>query len=129
MKQRNILLQIIELIMIPFDLLGAIIKGFREGGLKYGRGNFTVACRHRHGAIYVYRPSLRNYILHVIGVFFMDPFGRYFISAYGPDGYERKRKRPFKVYASEKQWLDHPVPRVRKMAKEYVAWAGEKETA
>lgn len=78
LKQKFILIQLLELLLIPIDIICYIYNSYSTGRSKYWFGNFTVELRRRYNAIYVYPWSIRNYLLHRLGVTLMDPFGRFF---------------------------------------------------
>lgn len=68
LKEKHIIIQLIECLLIPIDIIKAFISGYNTGKLKAGYGNTTCALRRPFNAICVYPWSLRNYILFRIGV-------------------------------------------------------------
>jgi hypothetical protein len=121
LKPLPIILQVFELFFLPFDIIGAFYRGYSNGGRKHGFGNATVELRRRYCATYVYSWSIRNFILHVLGVTLMDPFGRSMITWYGVNGFAyRGGPRGGYIGSSETQYLHSLNPFVRRTIKTYI---------
>jgi hypothetical protein len=125
LKRRSIVFQILELFLLPFDIVRSLHNAYNMGGHKYGWGNFSIELRRRYWAIRVHPWSIRNYILHRIGVTIMDPFGKHVKIWYSKDtGFNYKS--PSNIYDSSTQYLHHFNPFVRKIVKQYIFHALEK---
>lgn len=119
LKQKSIFFQILELFLLPIDIFLCYYKGIKDGGLKYGFGNATIEMRRRYIATLVYPWSIRNYILHVLGVTLMDPFGKHMKMYYDVNGFEWKHHLST-IYSGTTQYLHSMNPKVRKIIKKYL---------
>lgn len=121
LKRHNIILQILELFLLPIDIIAGLYEGYRKGHWKYGFGNFTCELRHRYCATMVYPWSIRNYLLHRLGVTIMDPVGKHMKMFYAKGGFDYRS--PSDIWSSATQYLHSFNPVVRKIAREYIEHA------
>ena len=101
------------------ELWVAIKSSWSTGGVKYFRHNLSCELRRgRYEECYDYKPTISNRILFSLGVFLMDPLGRY----HGMMCRHQMRFGQTSVSMSDTQWQRHPMPWVRRRAIRQISW-------
>lgn len=85
-KSKPIIFQMLEVLLVPLDIIVCFIEGYKDGKLRYCMHNTFVNMSRKYGASYVIPWSLRNLITYSLAQTFSDITGRYldykFVSKY-----------------------------------------------
>ena len=96
-------------------LFASIKSSWKTGRSKYFFHNLSCELRHcRDETCLGYEGTLWDRFLFSLGVFIMDPFGRYFYHKIKWDAKFRPNSKPD---SSDFQWIRHPMPWVSRKAK------------
>jgi uncharacterized protein YlbG (UPF0298 family) len=75
-KSKPIIVQMLEVLLVPFDIIVCFIEGYIEGKLQYCMHNTFVNMSRKYGATYVIPWSLRNLITYSLAQTFSDITGK-----------------------------------------------------
>jgi hypothetical protein len=117
LKQKHITIQIIECVLIPIDIIVAICKTIYKLGVNQLWLNLSYELRRNYIATHVFAASIRNMILHRIGITISDPTGKAYNQMLTNNKYPQKY-----ITSVEKQYLHHLNPVVRRLCEQYIDW-------
>jgi len=102
-------------------LWSTLHEAWISGGFKYFLHNLSCGLRHcRYAECWGYENTWYDRFLFSLGVFLIDPLGRYHDRHCRHDYWFRKRTG--KARMSDTQWLRHPCSWVRRRARKHVDW-------